>query len=39
MKQKIIELLWKDWNKEVRKAAALALGQMNLGKEVHDMIR
>ncbi|XP_055449109.1 HEAT repeat-containing protein 4 [Psammomys obesus] len=39
MKQKIIELLWKDWNKEVRKAAALALGRMNLGKEVHDMIR
>ncbi|XP_006240423.1 HEAT repeat-containing protein 4 isoform X2 [Rattus norvegicus] len=39
MKQKIIQLMWNDWNKEVRQAAAKALGQMNLGKEVHDMIR
>ncbi|XP_031212508.1 HEAT repeat-containing protein 4 isoform X3 [Mastomys coucha] len=39
MKQKIIQLMWNDWNKEVRQAAAKALGQMNLGKEIHDMIR
>ncbi|XP_057638172.1 HEAT repeat-containing protein 4 isoform X1 [Chionomys nivalis] len=39
MKHKLIELMWNDWNKEVRQAAARALGQMNLGKEVHDMIR
>ncbi|XP_035300903.1 HEAT repeat-containing protein 4 isoform X2 [Cricetulus griseus] len=39
MKHKLIELMWNDWNKEVRQAAAKALGQMNLGKEVHDMIR
>lgn len=39
MKQKIIQLMWNDWNKDVRQAAARALGQMNLGKELHDMIR
>ncbi|XP_005072864.4 HEAT repeat-containing protein 4 [Mesocricetus auratus] len=39
MKHKLIELMWNDWNKEVRQAAAKALGQMSLGKEVHDMIR
>uniref|UniRef100_A0A8C5KYE5 HEAT repeat containing 4 n=1 Tax=Jaculus jaculus TaxID=51337 RepID=A0A8C5KYE5_JACJA len=39
MKRKLIQLMWNDWNKEVRQAAALALGQMNLGKEVHDIIR
>ncbi|KAL6043239.1 hypothetical protein STEG23_022759 [Scotinomys teguina] len=39
MKHKLIHLMWNDWNKEVRQAAAKALGQMNLGKEVHDMIR
>ncbi|XP_004682128.1 PREDICTED: HEAT repeat-containing protein 4 isoform X2 [Condylura cristata] len=39
MKHKLIQLMWSDWNKEVRKAAAQALGQMNLGKEVHDTIR
>ncbi|GAB1297607.1 HEAT repeat-containing 4 [Apodemus speciosus] len=39
MKQKIIQLMWNDWNKEVRQAAAKALGRMNLGKEIHDMIR
>ncbi|XP_038191941.1 HEAT repeat-containing protein 4 isoform X2 [Arvicola amphibius] len=39
MKHKLIQLMWNDWNKEVRQAAARALGQMNLGKEVHDMIR
>ncbi|XP_007939616.2 HEAT repeat-containing protein 4 [Orycteropus afer afer] len=39
MKQKLIELMWSDWNKQVRQAAAQALGQMRLGKEVHDKIR
>ncbi|XP_062945803.1 HEAT repeat-containing protein 4 [Cynocephalus volans] len=39
MKHKLIHLMWNDWNKEVRQAAAQALGQMNLGKEVHDTIR
>ncbi|NP_001363868.1 HEAT repeat-containing protein 4 [Mus musculus] len=39
MKQKIIQLMWNDWNKEVRQSAAKALGRMNLGKEIHDMIR
>ncbi|XP_029396404.1 HEAT repeat-containing protein 4 [Mus pahari] len=39
MKQKIIQLMCNDWNKEVRQAAAKALGRMNLGKEIHDMIR
>uniref|UniRef100_G1SQ39 HEAT repeat containing 4 n=1 Tax=Oryctolagus cuniculus TaxID=9986 RepID=G1SQ39_RABIT len=39
MKCKLIQLMWKDWNKEVRQAAAQALGQMSLGKELHDAIR
>ncbi|ELV09876.1 HEAT repeat-containing protein 4 [Tupaia chinensis] len=39
MKHKLIQLMWNDWNKEVRHAAAQALGQMSLGKEVHDTIR
>uniref|UniRef100_A0A8C0ZT49 HEAT repeat-containing protein 4 n=1 Tax=Castor canadensis TaxID=51338 RepID=A0A8C0ZT49_CASCN len=39
MKSKLIQLMWNDWNKEVRQAAAQALGQMSLGKEVHDTIR
>ncbi|KAM9202484.1 HEAT repeat-containing protein 4 [Dugong dugon] len=39
MKHKLIELMWSDWNKKVRQAAALALRQMSLGKEVHDKIR
>lgn len=39
MKCKLIQLMWKDWNKEVRQAAARALGQMGLGKELHDAIR
>ncbi|XP_076777828.1 HEAT repeat-containing protein 4 [Arvicanthis niloticus] len=39
MKQKIIQLMWNDWNRDVRQAAAKALGRMNLGKEIHDMIR
>uniref|UniRef100_A0A2K6SBG3 HEAT repeat containing 4 n=1 Tax=Saimiri boliviensis boliviensis TaxID=39432 RepID=A0A2K6SBG3_SAIBB len=39
MKHKLIQLMWNDWHKEVRRAAAQALGQMSLGKEVHDIIR
>ncbi|XP_054989166.1 HEAT repeat-containing protein 4 isoform X2 [Sorex araneus] len=39
IKHKFIQLMWSDWNKEVRQTAAHALGQMNLGKEVHDAIR
>ncbi|EPQ07501.1 HEAT repeat-containing protein 4 [Myotis brandtii] len=39
MKHKLIQLMWRDWNKEVRQAAAETLGQMNLGKELHDTIR
>ncbi|KAM5273574.1 HEAT repeat-containing protein 4 [Ctenodactylus gundi] len=39
MKHKLIELMWSDWNKEVRRAAACTLGQMRLGKEVHDAVR
>ncbi|XP_039739672.1 HEAT repeat-containing protein 4 [Pteropus medius] len=39
IKHKLIQLMWSDWNKEVRQAAAQALGQMSLGKEVHDAIR
>ncbi|XP_053459402.1 HEAT repeat-containing protein 4 [Nycticebus coucang] len=39
MKHKLIQLMWNDWNKKVRHAAAQALGQMSLGKEVHDTIR
>ncbi|KAM6171887.1 HEAT repeat-containing protein 4 [Erethizon dorsatum] len=39
MKHKLIQLMWNDWNKEVRQAAAHALGQMSLGKELHDAIR
>ncbi|XP_037359574.1 HEAT repeat-containing protein 4 [Talpa occidentalis] len=39
MKHKLIQLMWSDWNKKVRKAAAQTLGQMSLGKEVHDTIR
>ncbi|XP_035867749.1 HEAT repeat-containing protein 4 isoform X2 [Phyllostomus discolor] len=39
IKHKLIQLMWNDWHKEVRQAAAKALGQMSLGKEVHDTIR
>lgn len=39
MKGKLIQLMLSDWSKEVRTAAAQALGQMSLGKEVHDTIR
>nr|XP_042705312.1 HEAT repeat-containing protein 4 isoform X3 [Chrysemys picta bellii] len=39
LKNKLAQLMWNDWNVEVRQAAALALGQMKLGKEVHDQLR
>ncbi|XP_023443618.1 HEAT repeat-containing protein 4 [Dasypus novemcinctus] len=39
IKHKLIELMWNDWNKEVRQAATQALGQISLGKELHDKIR
>ncbi|KAK1339341.1 hypothetical protein QTO34_020024, partial [Cnephaeus nilssonii] len=39
MKHKLIQLMWNDWSKEVRQAAAKTLGQMHLGKELHDTIR
>uniref|UniRef100_A0A8C5UW99 HEAT repeat containing 4 n=1 Tax=Microcebus murinus TaxID=30608 RepID=A0A8C5UW99_MICMU len=35
----LIQLMWNDWNKKVRHAAAQALGQLSLGKELHDTIR
>nr|XP_020842001.1 HEAT repeat-containing protein 4 isoform X1 [Phascolarctos cinereus] len=38
LKHKLIQLMWNDWNWGVRQAAAQALGQMKLGKEVHDKI-
>ncbi|XP_043845460.1 HEAT repeat-containing protein 4 [Dromiciops gliroides] len=39
LKHKLIQLMWNDWNWGVRQAAAQTLGQMKLGKEVHDKIR
>ncbi|XP_029454506.1 HEAT repeat-containing protein 4 isoform X2 [Rhinatrema bivittatum] len=38
-KNKLINLMWKDWNTAVRQAAAQALGSLGLGKEVHDHLR
>ncbi|XP_064600899.1 HEAT repeat-containing protein 4-like [Liolophura sinensis] len=34
--QKLANLMWNDWNKEVRSAAAQALGKTGHGKIVHD---
>ncbi|XP_074853208.1 HEAT repeat-containing protein 4 [Carettochelys insculpta] len=39
LKNKLAQLMWNDWNSEVRQAAAMALGHMKLGKEVHDQLR
>uniref|UniRef100_A0A6I8P4I9 HEAT repeat containing 4 n=1 Tax=Ornithorhynchus anatinus TaxID=9258 RepID=A0A6I8P4I9_ORNAN len=39
LKNKLSQLMWKDWNEGVRRAAAQALGQMRLGKEIHDQLR
>ncbi|XP_038621432.1 LOW QUALITY PROTEIN: HEAT repeat-containing protein 4 [Tachyglossus aculeatus] len=39
LKNKLSQLMWKDWNGGVRQAAARALGQMKLGKEIHDQLR
>nr|XP_033807439.1 HEAT repeat-containing protein 4 isoform X2 [Geotrypetes seraphini] len=38
-KHKLTYLMWKDWNSDVRQAAAKALGSLGLGKEVHDHMR
>nr|XP_035973743.1 HEAT repeat-containing protein 4 [Halichoerus grypus]XP_035973744.1 HEAT repeat-containing protein 4 [Halichoerus grypus]XP_035973745.1 HEAT repeat-containing protein 4 [Halichoerus grypus]XP_035973746.1 HEAT repeat-containing protein 4 [Halichoerus grypus] len=39
MKHKLIQMMLSDWNKEVRHAAAQALGRMSFGKEVYNTIR
>ncbi|XP_073751623.1 HEAT repeat-containing protein 4 isoform X1 [Callorhinus ursinus] len=39
MKHKLIQMMLSDWNKEVRRAAAQALGRMSFGKEVYNTIR
>ncbi|XP_025071125.1 HEAT repeat-containing protein 4 isoform X1 [Alligator sinensis] len=39
LKNKLVQLMWKDWKLDVRQAAALALGHMKFGKEVHDQLR
>uniref|UniRef100_G3W7L5 HEAT repeat containing 4 n=1 Tax=Sarcophilus harrisii TaxID=9305 RepID=G3W7L5_SARHA len=39
LKNKLVQLMWNDWNWGVRQAAAQTLGRMKLGKEVHDKIR
>ncbi|KAM8920851.1 HEAT repeat-containing protein 4 [Pelodytes ibericus] len=36
---KLIHLMWNDWNVAVRGAAARALGQMGQGKLIHDQLR
>ncbi|XP_015194728.2 HEAT repeat-containing protein 4 [Lepisosteus oculatus] len=36
---KLVFLMWNDWNRNVRLAAARALGKMELGKEVHNELR
>lgn len=39
MTQKLSYLMWNDWNKDVRSAAAQALGRTGNGKLVHDALR
>ncbi|XP_068110310.1 HEAT repeat-containing protein 4 isoform X2 [Hyperolius riggenbachi] len=39
LKNKLNQLMWKDWSLGVRKAAAKALNRLGLGKEVHNQIR
>ncbi|XP_004754904.2 HEAT repeat-containing protein 4 isoform X2 [Mustela putorius furo] len=39
MKYKLIQMMLSDWNKEVRRAAAQAVGRMKFGKEVYNTIR
>lgn len=37
--QKIVNLMWNDWNSNVRRAATQSLGSLGLGKKVHDELR
>ncbi|XP_010224571.1 PREDICTED: HEAT repeat-containing protein 4, partial [Tinamus guttatus] len=37
--EKLSQLMWEDWNGRVRQAATLALGHMELAKEIHDSLR
>lgn len=39
MKYKLIQMMLSDWSKEVRHAAAQAVGRMKFGKEVYNTIR
>ncbi|XP_032221893.2 HEAT repeat-containing protein 4 isoform X1 [Nematostella vectensis] len=39
MTQKLSYLMWNDWSKDVRSAAAQALGKTGNGKLVHDTLR
>lgn len=39
MTHKLSYLMWNDWNKDVRSAAAQALGRTGNGKLVHDALR
>ncbi|XP_042194076.1 HEAT repeat-containing protein 4 [Callorhinchus milii] len=36
---KMVYLMWNDWNSHVRQAAASSLGALGLGKVVHDQLR
>ncbi|XP_025889188.1 HEAT repeat-containing protein 4 [Nothoprocta perdicaria] len=36
--EKLSQLMWEDWNARVRQAATLALGHMELAKEIHDSL-
>ncbi|XP_078263218.1 HEAT repeat-containing protein 4 isoform X2 [Rhinoraja longicauda] len=37
--QKIVHLMWNDWNSNVRQAATQSLGSLGLGKKVHDELQ
>ncbi|KAK7493218.1 hypothetical protein BaRGS_00015555, partial [Batillaria attramentaria] len=37
--QKLTHLMWHDWHREVRRAAAQCLGKTSHGRDVHDDIR
>ncbi|XP_046907935.1 HEAT repeat-containing protein 4 [Hypomesus transpacificus] len=36
---KLIYLMWNDWNRTVRQTAAHALGKLGMGREVHNELR
>ncbi|KAM8807916.1 HEAT repeat-containing protein 4 [Eudromia elegans] len=36
--EKLSQLMWEDWNGRVRQAATLALGHLELAKEIHDSL-